>query len=197
MAAAQVAEQILDRVVAGWRTSGKPSAYNRWSVHSEAAIRAKTQLLMDAELKENLGDNAPDLNAAKLHPWVWEAARSLWQSKHYRQAVSAAAIKLNAETQNKVNRRDVSEMNLFNSVFSLDPPKPGQPRLRVSLDDGGDTYKSVHRGVRAFAEGCYAAIRNPAARTVLDELEEHVALEQLATFSVLARWIDDSTVEST
>lgn len=30
---------------------------------------------------------------------VWEAAKSLWQSAHYRQAVGQAAIKINAEAQ--------------------------------------------------------------------------------------------------
>jgi hypothetical protein len=46
----------------------------------------------------------------------------------------------------------------------------------------------------AFAEGCYAAIRTPVSHDELDELPEHEALEQLAALSVLARWVDNSTV---
>lgn len=42
----------------------------------------------------------------------------------------------------------------------------------------------------AFAEGCYAAIRNPSSHDVQGDLEETDALEQLAALSVVARWID-------
>ncbi|GAA2345481.1 TIGR02391 family protein [Streptomyces caniferus] len=30
-------------------------------------------------------------------------------------------------------------------------------------DDDSDSFKSVHRGAMAFAEACYAGIRNPVA----------------------------------
>ncbi len=45
-----------------------------------------------------------------------------------------------------------------------------------------------------FADGCYTAIRNPAAHEVQEELTEDEALEQLAAFSVLARWVDQAKV---
>ncbi|MDQ3153208.1 MAG: TIGR02391 family protein [Actinomycetota bacterium] len=147
------------------------------------------------EVTSNLGEDAPQLNAAHLHPWIWYGARSLWQTRHYREAVHAASVKLNAETQNKLDRSDISETDLFNQAFSIDPPQPGSPRLRVIPDDGSKTFKSVHRGVRAFAEGCYAAIRNPISH-VQGELTEDQALEQLAAFSVLARWVDDASQET-
>ncbi|WP_405691248.1 TIGR02391 family protein [Streptomyces sp. NBC_00057] len=41
------------------------------------------------------------------------------------------------------------------------------------------------------------AIRNPIAHEQGDELEENEALEQLAAFSLLAKWIDDATVDNT
>lgn len=130
-----------------------------------------------------------------MHPWAWEGARPLWQSGHFREAVTAAARKINAEAQNKLGRKDISETNLFKQAFSQDLPKPGQPRLRLRDDDGSDTYRNVHRGAMAFAEGCYAAIRNPNSHEDgLPELPEHEAPEQPAAFSVLARWVDDATV---
>ncbi|MFD7980562.1 TIGR02391 family protein [Streptomyces sp. NPDC059071] len=87
------------------------------------------------------------------------------------------------------------ETALFVNVFSKDDPKPGQPRLRLMTDDGSDTFRSVHRGAAAFAEGCFAGIRNPNSHEDgLPELPEHEALEQLAAFSVLARWVDGATV---
>ena len=134
--------------------------------------------------------------APKLHPWVWGGAASLWQSDHYRSAVEDAAKKVNAETQNKVGRRDLSETKLFQEVFSDKPAEPGKARLRRMANDGSDTYRSVQRGAMALAEGIYAGIRNPFNHEDPRDIDEQVALEYLAALSVLARWVDESTVEA-
>jgi len=197
-ASAQVVEQILNRVIPDWRRSvpdDRNDTVNRWCQHIEAATRAKAQLRRREELAEKLGDNAPRLSAGHLHPWVWDSAKPLWASGHYREAVSAAARAVNAHCQTKVGRRDVHETNLFKQVFSLDPPQPGRPRLRLMADDGSDTYKSLHRGAWCYAEGLYATIRNPANHEMLDDLPTEEALEQLAAFSVLARWVDQAAID--
>ncbi|RBA31235.1 restriction endonuclease [Dietzia maris] len=193
---AQVVEKIFDRVIPTWRTDIDLSKTNRWTRHREAAIRAREELIRKQEVEENLGENAPELSAAELHPWIWEGAKSLWQSGHYREAVGGAIRKLNAETQNKVDRRDVSETDLFKQAFSMDEPKVGKSRLRRMKDDGSDTYKSVQRGAMALAEGVFAGIRNPLSHEVDQELSEQEALEYLAALSVLARWVDQSDVEA-
>ena len=193
---APIVEQILDRVIPKWRVDvPKSSANNRWSRHREAAIRAREQLVREQEIRENLGENAPELSAAELHDWVWSGAKSLWQSGHYREAVEGAIKKLNAETQNKVGRRDVSETNLFKQAYSTDGAIPGKVRLRRMTPDASDTYKSVQRGAMAFAEGVFAGIRNPLSHEADQELSEQEALEYLAALSVLARWVDESEVE--
>ena len=190
-----VVEQILNSVLPGWKDSVPSGAYGPWDQVRTASIRARTQLTRYAELAENLGDYSPRLSASALHPWIWEAAKSLWQSAHYRQAVGQAAIKLNAEAQNKAGTRKHSERELFDIVFSGDRvPKPGMPRFILPDDDEGKTADSYRRGVRAFAEGCFGAIRNPASHDLQNELSEHEALEQLAAFSILARWVEQSTV---
>ncbi|GAB3619066.1 hypothetical protein GCM10027417_03260 [Glutamicibacter endophyticus] len=193
---AQVVEKILEHVLPNWRDdiTGK-MANNRWAKHREAAIRAREELVRAEEIRKNLGDNAPEISAANLHPWIWSGARSLWQSGHFVQAVRDAATKLNAETQNKVGRRDVSETDLFKQSFSLDEAKPGKARLRRLSPEDSDTYRSVQRGAMAFAEGVFAGIRNPLSHEVDQEMSEQVALEHLAALSVLARWVDESSVE--
>lgn len=118
IAAAQVVEKILDRVIPRWRTEVPDDGKKRWARHRQAAIRAVTELERQAEIAERLGDNAPTISAGGLHPWVWEAARSLWQSGHYREAVRVATVKINAETQNKVARRNISETDLFKQAYS-------------------------------------------------------------------------------
>ena len=192
---AQVVEQILDRVVPGWRGDIKKKDRQKWSVHYEASVRAREALLRADVVRKNLGENAPELSAAKLHVWIWSGASSLWQSGHYREAVEGAIRKLNAETQNKVGRRDLSETKLFQETFSAEAPKAGKARLRRMKDDGSDTYKSVQRGAMAFAEGVFAGIRNPLSHEADQEMTEQEALEYLAALSVLARWVDGSSVE--
>lgn len=191
---AQVVEQILDRATPRWREQLVDSK-RKWQSLRDAASRGRAQIERDQELRERLGENAPELSAAELHPWIWSGAKSLWQSGHYREAVEGAIKKLNAETQNKVGRRDVSETDLFKQAFSLDPPKSGKARLRRLEDDGGDTHKSVQRGAMTFAEGVFAGIRNPLSHEADQELSEQEALEYLAALSVLARWVDAAKVE--
>jgi len=193
VASAQVVEQILDRVLPDWRRTIPEDRDERWQQHRQAAQRAIAALEREEEVHENLGDNAPRLDAGRMHPWAWEGARSLWQSGHYREAVRAASVKINTEAQNKLGRRDVSETALFQSAYTSDDPKSGQPRLRLRDDDGGRTAQSVRRGVAALAEGCYAPLRNPASHDE-GELSEDEALEQLATLSLLARYVDRSEV---
>jgi hypothetical protein len=198
--AAYVAERVLDQVLPEWRSQDQRSAEARrqepWSHLREWCSRGIAALSREAEIREKLGDNAPRLSAGDLHPWVWSGARSLWQSAHFRSAVEDAAKKVNAETQNKVGRRDVSETDLFKQAFSLDAASPGRARLRRMAPDGSDTYKSVQRGAMALAEGIFAGIRNPFGHEAPQEVDQQVGLEYLAALSVLARWVDESSVES-
>lgn len=192
---AHVVEQILDRCVTDWRNLDVSVRNSRWARHREAAIRGREGLVREDEIKANLGENAPELSAAQLHSWIWGGASSLWQSGHYREAVEGAIRKLNAETQNKVRRRDISETDLFKQAFSRDAATPGKARLRRMVDDGSKTFESVQRGAMNFAEGVFAGIRNPLSHEANQELSEQEALEYLAALSVLARWVDKAEVD--
>ncbi|MFJ8406394.1 TIGR02391 family protein [Streptomyces microflavus] len=195
-AATQVIEQVLDRVLPGWRTAEwkEPDRQPFWR-EREAAHRAIAQLEAEQELTEKLGSGAPQLDASTLHRWVWGSVQGLWGSGHYRQAVGMAAVAVNAQAQAKVGRKDLSESKLLGDAFSTKDPEPGKPRLRLAPKEDSDTWRSRHEGAAAFARGVYAAIRNPIAHAAGDELEENEALEQLAAFSILARWIDNAMVE--
>lgn len=192
---AHVVEQIVARVLTGWH--GQPSPGRaKWAGLRDAAARAKAALEREEEISVHLGDGAPEMDAGQLHPWAWESGVSFWRTGHFHQAVMQAAIRVKTETQAKVGRMDVSETDLFNQAFSQEAPKPGVARLRVVPDDGSDTYRSVHRGARAFAEGLYAAIRNPGAHTLTGAVDQHECLEQLAAFSILARWVDGAILDT-
>jgi hypothetical protein len=132
-------------VLSGWR-AGRPSKDEGFAWLRDQASRAKTVLQRSEEFAEKLGDNAPDMDAANLHPWAWENGSSFWNTGHYHQAVMQAAIRINAETQAKLGRMDVSETALLNEAFSLSDPKPGAARLRLMKDDSSKTYENLHRG---------------------------------------------------
>jgi hypothetical protein len=60
---------------------------------------------------------------------------------------------------------------------------------------GADANEAVL--INRFGSGCFMALRNPAAHQHdddKDELSEQEGLEQLAAFSILARWIDAATI---
>lgn len=98
--------------------------------------------------------------------WAVKGLDSLIQQTVMRNAIgdgysttSDRATRVNAGTQDKVGRRDVSETDLVGQSFSLDEAKCGKAQLRrVTPSD-------------------------------------QVTLEHLAALSVLARWVDELTVE--
>jgi hypothetical protein len=148
------------------------------------------------EWDRRLAPDAPVLPADQLHPWVWGAAQTFWESKHFRAGVQAAANAINAHTQTRLHgRRDVSDDKLMQEAFSEKPPEAGKPRLRVAGDPADPTVQSRQRGGLQLGLGCFFAIRNPAAHEV-GEWPEQLALEYLATLSALARLIDGCTISA-
>lgn len=194
---AHLMEQILDRALPEWRQAKRPDHPDHdWDFHREWAARGKAALERQEELEAHLGDGAPEMDAGNLHPWAWENAAPLWRTGHFDLAVGQAAIRVNTEAQAKCGRRDLSETDLFNQVLSIDDPKPGEPRLRLMPNDGSKTFRSVHRGARSLAEGLCAGIRNPLGHELAGATPEQDALEHLAGFSILARWVDVAIVET-
>jgi hypothetical protein len=193
LAQAEVVEQILDGCYPEWRQlSG--STKDKWARHREAMPRCLARLQRQYEVAEKIGPTGPKLSAADLHPWVWNAAKFLWDDGHYRKSVEAAGQAVNTQTQAKVGTNDLSEATLFQQAFSDDPPG-SLPRLRLPEDDDGKTAKSVRNGIRHYASGCYMAMRNPVTHgDPTMEIPPNEALEMLAAFSTLARWVDRANI---
>lgn len=189
-------QEIMDRVRPGL---GKTAFVRRYrsAYATEAAETAVEWVIGDlerrAEREANLRTPAPKLSADELHPWVWEPARSLWDTTHYREAVQAAATLINAKVQQLVRRTDESDANLMKSVFSEQDPRTGQPRLRWPGNPTDLTVRAMNNGIRGFAVGLFSAVRNPATHSTGDTSRQE-ALEQLAALSLLARWIEQCIV---
>ena len=151
---------------------------------------------LGAEARRRMRPDSPDLVADQFHPWVWDAAAPMWFADSRQEAVNAAARSVNARLQQKLSRYDASESSLCREAFSLDPPVAGRPRLRFPGNRDSDTWRSRQQGGMQLGAGCFAGIRNPAAHEDGLVLTEQVALEQLAAFSLLARWIDECEAEA-
>ena len=147
------------------------------------------KLRTEAETQAILGNDAPMMSADALHPLIWDAASKHWNVGHYSAAVQRAATMLNAEVQDRVGRHDVSDAGLMQQTFSLDAPQAERPRLRWGGEDSDLTVKAMRQGILNMSQGIFSAIRNPATHST-DDMARQEALEQLATLSILARWID-------
>jgi hypothetical protein len=189
-------EAILSRFYPRWREDNDTDPNYRWGQHRVAAQRCLAKIRRRQEVEEKLGFTGPRLSSSALHEWVWDAARPQWDSGHLAEAVVAAARNVNSRLQQKVGRRDLSEKALVEQSLSPRPAEASAPRLRVMQDDGSDTYRSLQSGVLSFGVGCFMAIRSPLAHLAPAEIEldEQGALERLAAFSLLARWIDNGEV---
>jgi hypothetical protein len=162
------------------------------SASSKALTQAiHTIALLDQaeEIEANLTPAGPQLSADQLHQWVWDAARNLWETKHYREAVQAAATSINAHLQDLAHRRDVSDYKLTTELFSENSPEPGKPRLRWPGDPTDEAYKSMQTGLRSYGASLFQCIRNHATHD-LNELSEQEALERLAAMSLFCRWVE-------
>ncbi|MGW3620101.1 TIGR02391 family protein [Micromonospora arida] len=180
-----------------------------WNGHGSLAVQVKRmrQEIQAAiplvqrreEIEANLSQDAPgpQIAADDLHHWVWSAARPHWESGNDRAAIHAAAVNINSRLRKKLGRFDVSESKAVREAFSLEDPQPGRPRLRLCPPDDPDHFKSVHVGAVNFGCGLFAGVRNPVAHLTDEDhdLSEQEALECLAAFSLLARWIDRAEVQ--
>lgn len=155
----------------------------------EFAEHALAVMKTRAETAAKLGTNAPTMKADALHPLIWDAASKRWESGHYTDAVQRAATALSGLVKDRTGRYELGDKDLMGQAFSLAGPQPGKPRLRWPGKDEDLTVNAMRQGILSMAQGAFSAIRNPAAHTT-DELPMQEALEQLATLSILTRWID-------
>jgi hypothetical protein len=143
-----------------------------------------------------LTPDAPALAADRFHPWVWDPAAPLWAADAYQDAVLAAARTVNRRVQQKIGRHGASDADLFLQTFDMKDAVPGKARLRFSGDRTSPTWRARQEGAKYFGAGVFQGIRNVAAHEDGVSWSQQEALEHLAALSVLARWVDEATVES-
>ncbi|MBT2513086.1 TIGR02391 family protein [Arthrobacter sp. ISL-30] len=139
--------------------------------------------------------SSPTIEPSLLHPLVWAAAQRLWNDGHLRQGVAAAAEALSGQMKQLTGRNDASDTSLWQQAFAAAEPQEGKPRLRWPGDPNDQDVKTMQAGLLSFAPGVNMVIRNPATH-VAEDFTEQDGLEQLATLSILAKFLDRCVVVS-
>jgi hypothetical protein len=190
---------ILDKLYPEWRKENEEDADFEFGVERDAATRLRARIAARGEVEAMLEgfDASPKLAGSALNELVWSAASPQWSTGHLQEAVLAGAKAVNSMLQAKLGRRDASDTSLVREAFSENDPAPGRPRLRFPTIEDEQTRESMRQGVMGFGSGCFQAIRNPVGHLPNEEheLSDQEALERLAAWSLLARWIEQAEVE--
>ncbi|WP_284990662.1 TIGR02391 family protein [Arthrobacter sp. efr-133-TYG-120] len=139
--------------------------------------------------------SSPTIEPLLLHPLVWAAAQRLWNDGHLRQAVAASAEAVSGQMKQLTDRNNASDTSLWQQAFATADPQEGKARLRWPGDSDDQDVKTMQAGLLSFAPGVNMVIRNPATH-VAEDFTEQDGLEQLATLSVLAKFVDRCVVVS-
>lgn len=187
--------EIGSKLFDNWH-SGLLSDYTGYTYVMQKVQLIRSHLKHAEDIARYLDNPGPTYRSTDLYPKVWDAARSLWEVGHYEDAVSSAARIVNAMIQNKIDRRDISDRDLCAQTFSMNPPKQSAARLRFPGDRTTQDWANRQSGALLMSQGAYVAIRNPLAHREGNDLDEREAFEMLATFSLLARWVDECDVDT-
>ncbi|WP_448319256.1 TIGR02391 family protein [Streptomyces sp. CO7] len=166
-----------------------------WRTAVESAAEALGYATSADEIAAFKRPQPPAIAANTLHSWVWAPAAPLWAADAHRDAVLAAARTVNRRLQQKLERHDIGETDLCMQAFDIKPPAVGKPRLRFEGDPSTPTWRARQDGAKYLSAGAFLGIRNLAAHEETVTWSKQVALEYLATFSVIARWIEECSVE--
>lgn len=169
---------------------------DNWERARHAAIQALGRARSVEEIAAFLRPTSPAIVADALHPWVWQPAAPLWAAEATQDAVLAAARTVNRRLQQKLGRHGIGEYDLAMQAFDLKDPVAGKPRLRSPGDRSTPTWKARQEGAKYVTAGAFLAIRNIAAHEDDADWGHQEALEYLATLSVIARWIEECSVEA-
>ena len=181
--------QPLDPI-SNWRNMTMPKA---WLTPGEvrstcAAIKGRLESL-EIDAKHGQDRGRPDFGPTELHEVIWTAAAPFWTNHQYRVAVREAAEALNIRWKERLGRKDVDDTVFWGQTLAAEPPQPGIPRLRWPGEDADKTVRSMREGLGSLAKGLNLAVRNVTTHT-RGELTEQEALEQLGSYSHLARLLD-------
>lgn len=187
--------------IANWFTMSAPKAVvSPHDIRATAAtVKGRLRQLIDqadAEVESGIPAFAP----SRLHPLIWSAAADHWTIHHYRVAVAEAAETLTSHWKARLDRQDVDATPFWQQTLSEGDPAPGRPKLVWPDQSDSKTAKGMRGGLPAFGKvlaglsvGLNLTVRNSAAHD-REEITEQEAMERLAAYSLLARFLDQCEI---
>jgi hypothetical protein len=163
--------------------------------HEEPLTEMIGQLENEELTRSIVGPSGPTLRANQLHGWIWNAAQDLWSDGYFPEAVKNASSQIfDAHLPAKLGvPRSPKAHDLVSQAFSVLPPTSVNPRLRFQqFPEGSADWVSAQEGAGSLGRACASGIRNIVTHGSTSD--EQLALEQLATLSLLSRWIDEADV---
>jgi hypothetical protein len=189
-----IAAAVDERIAALLRT---PDPVIKFRNRTTASTELLGALQSQDELARIHGTAGPKLAAADLHAWVWDHAARLWDDGHPREAVRAAATAIfDSHLPAALGLPKDTPQEALVAAFKTDPPKPGQPRLRIpGYTDPSDDFQNAQQGAQNLGLACAKLVRNLSAHTVVEH-DENEALEELAMLSRFSRLVTSSRLET-
>ncbi len=186
--------QELDQTIAAKMRSRAAQPWE-WQDAEEAVAEAIGVLRDRDEFRAILGRGHVG-PVGRIHTAIWRNAVSSWQEARFGQAVKeASAFVLGTMLPAKLNRFDLAGLDLVEEAFSLEPPKPGRPRLRLrAVAPDTEAWEMAHSGVGHLGMACTLIVRGLVTDDI-DSFDEALAFELLIALSAFARWIDQAEVE--
>jgi len=120
--------------------------------------------------------------AMRLHPKVVKASKSLFENKHYAQAIFEAFKAVENFVQDK-SGISLYGSNLMEKVFNEENPV-------IKVPEAGYYYKDVQRGFKNLFIGAAQGIRNPKAHKEIIQKDPYITLQYLGFASFLLKRID-------
>jgi hypothetical protein len=183
-----LADKIRDRSSVPWE----------WATAEEGCLELLGHLRYQSEMEapvgsgEPIGVRSPIGVESQLHPGVWLSASSAWEGGRYTEAVKAGSFfVMGSLLPDKLNTFDLAGIELIAEALSLDPPRPGRPRLRLpQVTPDTEAWVRAHSGVEHVGIGCVLTMTSLA----LGVLESGKALQFLVALSMFAGWVDEAEV---
>jgi hypothetical protein len=183
----EIAEKIRDRSGVPWEWASAEEGCFELLGH----LRYRDEVAATVRPGGPIGAAGPVGVETQLHPGVWQSASPAWKEGWYTEAVKAATLFVLGSLGAKLRRFDLSGVELITEAFSLEPPGPGRPRLRLPrVTPDTEAWVNAHTGARSFGAGCALTAANLDAGA----LAAGEALQFLVGLSMFAHWIDDAEV---
>jgi hypothetical protein len=138
-----------------------------WPHHRTMEAARQLAGLLDSieAAKQILGSVGPNLAAANLHPWIWNAAVDLWDDGHLKEAVQAATLAPSAPGAVKMSQspgRNAAHC-LGRPLHPQGHPKILSNRTAKTAPQKASSGPALARGASAVPAGLTARAR-PEAR---------------------------------